>query len=72
MGRVARGSPLISRMMRNFRGTSVYTGRTFLATGLYFFVAKVDKLFGGGDAKDVEEFEYAKDGEIETGNAKQE
>jgi len=62
MGRVASGSPLISQMMQKFFGTSVYTGRTFLATGLYFFVAKVDKLFGRGDAKDEE---------IERGNVKQ-
>jgi len=46
MGRVVRGSP---------SGTSVITGQTFLATGLYFFIAKVDRLFRGGDANDGEE-----------------
>jgi hypothetical protein len=69
MGRVARGSPLMSRMIRNFSGTSVYTGRIFLATGLYFFVTKVDRLFGGENAKDGEDEDDAGDGRIESGNA---
>lgn len=39
VGRSASGSPLISRTMRNFSSTPVMTGRTFCATGLYFFLA---------------------------------
>ena len=32
-----RGSPMMLRMMRYCEGRSVLTGRTFRATGLYFF-----------------------------------
>ena len=36
-----RGSPLISRVMRKRLGSSVSTGRTLRATGLYFLPAKM-------------------------------
>ena len=37
LGRVSRGSPEIVRTIRNRSGRSVNSGRTFWATGLYFF-----------------------------------
>ena len=37
VGKVARGSPIMLRMIRNLSGSSPMIGRTFLATGLYFF-----------------------------------
>src|SRR3981189_354401 len=37
VGKVARGSPIILRIIRNLSGSLPMIGQTFLATGLYFF-----------------------------------
>jgi hypothetical protein len=39
VGKVSRGSPFISLMIRNCSGSSPITGLTLRATGLYFFFA---------------------------------
>jgi hypothetical protein len=39
-GRSASGSPMIFHRIRNFSGSSPMMGRTFFATGLYFFLAE--------------------------------
>jgi hypothetical protein len=70
MGKVARGSPLMLCIMQNFSGMSVKTGRTFLATGLYFFVAKMDRSFGKDGMNNGKELQELENGKIESKNAK--
>ena len=69
MGRLASGSPLISRIMRNHLGISVTMGLTLRVTGLYFFlkktgarVSEVDVDGGGGRVE-------AKGGDDNTGES---
>ena len=47
-GKAANGSPLISRTMWKRSGSTVATGLTFKATGLYFFFAASTAATGLG------------------------
>lgn len=58
----ASGSPVMVRVMRYLSGSSVITGRTFFATGLYFFLPAAKTGSGSGIVVDVVEVSKAADG----------